>query len=157
MNHKTVAAFLFTGTLIAISPVSAQETAMKQAPTKATTKTTTKVPKLEDIDVACIQAALDARDTALATMVGSWSSTVREALEERRDTLKKSWDISDYKARRNVQRKAWSDYGKILKKANSIKASERRDAWKTFTHKRKLCEGAYAPEMKTGSTYDANL
>ncbi|MBA4141689.1 MAG: hypothetical protein H0X43_01515 [Nitrosospira sp.] len=135
-NNKVAATVLLAGTLIFSLPVSAQS---------------------DGVDVPCIQAAIDARDTALAEMVTSWGTTTGQALEKRRDALKESWEIVSYKARRQVQRRAWSDYGKTLREANTTKTTERRSAWKIFTHARKQCEGAYAPEMKTGSTYDANL
>lgn len=109
------------------------------------------------IDVSCIQNAIDERDTALATMVDAWSSSVKSALETRRDLEKGSWNITSYKERRIAQRKAWSDYGKALRNANTKKKKERVSAWKKFDHDRKECEGAYSPEMNTGSTYDANL
>ena len=110
-----------------------------------------------DADISCIQYLIDERDTSLANMTVSWSSSVKEALEARRDAEKASWDIPDYKQRRVAQRKAWSDYGKVLRYANNQKKKERVSAWKKFEHNRKECEGAYSPEMNTGSTYDANL
>lgn len=109
------------------------------------------------IDISCIQKAIDERDTSLANMVNTWSSLTSNALEARRDAEKASWDISNYKERRFSQRKTWSDYGKSLRTANAEKKKERVRVWKKFDHDRKECEGAYSPEMNTGSTYDANL
>jgi hypothetical protein len=71
--------------------------------------------------------------------------------------LKESWSIADYKSRRAAQRKAWSDYRKILRQANATKVKERSGIWKKFEHERRECEGAYSPEMVTGSKYDATL
>ncbi|KIO50179.1 hypothetical protein [Nitrosospira sp. NpAV] len=109
------------------------------------------------IDISCIQNAIDERDTSLANMVNIWSSLAGNALEARRDAEKASWNIPSYKERRFSQRKAWSDYGKSLRAANAEKKKERVRIWKKFDHDRKECEGAYSPEMNTGSTYDANL
>lgn len=109
------------------------------------------------IDAPCIQAAIGARDTALTEVVGDWASTMRQALEARRDALKESWGVKDYKSRRTAQRKAWNDYRKSLSRANAAKAKERSRIWKKFEHDRRECEGAYSPEMITGSKYDANL
>ena len=109
------------------------------------------------IDVSCIQNIIDVRDSSLAGMVGNWASLVKDALEKRRSALRDSWTITDYKDRRFAQRKAWSDYGKVLRGANNEKKTIRARIWKTFDNDRQQCEGAYSPEMKTGSTYDANL
>ncbi|MEO7464720.1 MAG: hypothetical protein ABIV42_04510 [Nitrosospira sp.] len=116
---------------------------------------TSKIPI--KINVSCIQEAIDERDTFLANLVNNWSSSVKSALETRRDQERSSWDISNYKERRVVQRKVWGDYGKILRNANAEKKKERVRAWKKFEHDRKECQGAYSPEMTTGSTYDSNL
>lgn len=82
------------------------------------------------INISCIQDAIDERDTLLANMVNDWASSVKSALESRRDEESSSWDISNYKERRFVQRKVWGDYGKVLGNANAIKKKERVRAWK---------------------------
>ncbi|MEO6823187.1 MAG: hypothetical protein ABI167_00370 [Nitrosospira sp.] len=142
MKNGVINLFMLAGISFTTLSVFAQE-----APAKA--------PRV--IDVPCIQNAIDARDGSLADMIGNWSSQVSNALEMRRDALKNSWSISDYEARRFAQRKAWSDYGRILRSANGEKIKTRGRVWRTFDNNRKQCEGAYSPEMKTGSTYDANL
>ena len=111
---------------------------------------------LREGDVACIQRAIYERDTSLVNMAGDWSSSVKEALEARRDAEKASWDISDQKERRSIQRKAWSDYGKVLRAANKTKIRERTQAWKKFDNDRQQCE-VYSPEMVTGSSLDKNI
>ncbi len=142
MKTDVVKALALLGAVFTVTPVFAQQSAAK-APSK--------------IDVPCIQNAIDIRDTALANMVNDWSSSAKNALEARREALKDSWSIAEYKKRRIAQRKAWSDYGKVLRSANAGKAKERSRAWRQFEHDRKECKGAYSPEMTTGSTYDANL
>ncbi|MEO6564239.1 MAG: hypothetical protein ABIN99_14550 [Nitrosospira sp.] len=142
MKNSAIKVFM----LAAISLVALPALA-KESPAKA--------PR--PIDVSCIQSIIDIRDSSLANMVGSWASSVKDALETRRSSLKDSWAITDYKERRFAQRKAWSDYGKILRGANDEKKKIRARIWKTFDNDRRKCEGAYSPEMKTGSTYDANL
>jgi hypothetical protein len=125
-----------------VSPVFAQESAAKASP---------------KIDVACIQDAIETRDTALANMINDWSSSAGNALQARREALKDSWSIVDYKKRRFAQRAAWSEYRKLLRGTNAAKAKERTRTWKKFEQDRRQCEGAYSPEMITGSSYDANL
>jgi hypothetical protein len=115
---------------------------------------TSKAPR--EADITCIQYAIDARDTSLANMTIGWSSSVKEALEARRDAEKASWNIPDYKERRISQRKVWSDYDKILRASNKAKTKERVQAWKKFENDRQQCE-VYSPEMMAGSTRDKNL
>ena len=142
MRNCVIKVLLLGGVLFAGLPVLAQDS-------------TSKVPS--KINVSCIQDAIDERDTSLANMVNNWASSVKSALESRRDEEKSSWDISNYKERRFVQRKVWGDYGKSLRNANAEKKKERVRAWKKFEHDRKECQGAYSPEMTTGSTYDSSL
>jgi hypothetical protein len=138
VKFDVVKAVLFASMVLTLAPVFAEERAAK-------------------IDVPCIQNAIDIRDTALAGMVSDWSLSAGNALQARRDALKDSWNISDYKKRRFAQRTAWSDYRKALRGANAGKAKERSRVWKKFEQARRQCDGAYSPEMITGSTYDANL
>ena len=141
MRNSLLKVLLSTSLLLAVFPVIAA-----QQPGKA--------PR--EADVTCIQSAIYERDTSLANMAGGWSSSVKEALEARRDAEKASWDISDQKERRIVQRKAWSDYGNVLRAANKAKIKERTQAWKKFDNDRQQCE-VYSPEMVTGSSLDKNI
>ncbi|MGH8684494.1 MAG: hypothetical protein ACREUM_03995 [Nitrosospira sp.] len=142
MKDSAIKVFMLIGVLFAAFPVSAKEAAPKASP---------------KIDIPCIQNAIEERDGSLANMIDVWSSSTKNALEARRGALKDSWDIAGYKDRRFVQRKAWSDYGKVLRSANTEKRKARTHIWKKFENNRQECEGAYSPEMKTVSTYDANL
>jgi hypothetical protein len=115
---------------------------------------TGKAPR--EADISCIQNVIDERDTSLANMAAGWSSSVKEALEARRDAEKASWEVPDYKGRRVAQRKAWGDYDNVLRAANKTKTRERVRAWKKFDNDRQQCE-VYSPEMVTGSTVDKNI
>lgn len=147
MRNSLLKVLLSTSLLLTVFPViAAQQTGKVQQEAKA----------LREADVTCIQSAIYERDTSLANMTGDWSSSVKEALEARRDAEKASWDISDQKERRIVQRKAWGDYGKVLRAANKAKIKERTQAWKKFDNDRQQCE-VYSPEMVTGSSLDKNI
>jgi hypothetical protein len=90
MRNSLLKVLLSTSLLLAVFPViAAQQTGKVQQEAKA----------LREADVTCIQSAIYERDTSLANMTGDWSSSVKEALEARRDAEKASWDISD---QRNV-------------------------------------------------------
>ena len=141
MRNTVIQVLLGISVLLANSSVFAQQR-------------TSKAPR--DADVSCIQNVIDERDTSLANMTTGWSSSVKGALEARREAEKASWNISDYKERRVAQRKAWSDYDKILRTANKAKTKERVQAWKKFDNDRQQCE-VYSPEMVAGSTHDKNL
>lgn len=142
MKDSAIKVFMLIGVLFVAFPVSAKEAVSKASP---------------KIDIPCIQNVIEERDGSLVNMIDVWSSSTKNALETRRVALKDSWDIADYKDRRFAQRKAWSDYGKILRSANNEKKKTRASIWKKFNNDRQECEGAYSPEMRTGSTYDANL
>lgn len=141
MRNRATKFFLVIGLLLVYFPVLAQQG-------------TSKAPR--EADISCIQNAIDERDTSLANMATSWASAVKDSLEARRDGEKASWNISNYKERRLAQRKAWSDYDKIIRTANKTKTKERVEAWKKFDNDRQQCE-VYSPEMLTGSTNDKNL
>jgi hypothetical protein len=141
MRNRLLKVLLSTSLLLSIFPVVAAQQTGKA---------------LREADVTCIQSAINERDTSLANMAGGWSSSIKEALVARRDAEKASWDISDQKERRIVQRKTWSDYGKVLRAANKAKIKERTQAWKKFDNDRQQCE-IYSPEMVTGSSVDKSI
>ncbi len=142
MKNSVIKVLMFAAISLPALSVSAKESSAKAS---------------RPIDIPCIQNIINVRDSSLVDMVGSWASLAKDALEKRRDALRDSWTIIDYKERRFAQRKVWSDYGKVLRGANNEKKKIRARIWKTFDNDRQKCEGAYSPEMKTGSTYDANL
>ncbi|WP_146164609.1 hypothetical protein [Nitrosospira sp. Nsp2] len=141
MRNRLLKVLLPTSLLLAVFPVFAAQQAGKAPPEAA---------------ISCIQNVIDERDTSLANMAAGWSSSVKEALEARRDAEKASWEVADYKGRRVAQRKAWGDYDKVLRAANKTKTKERVQAWKKFDNDRQQCE-VYSPEMVTGSTVDKNI
>jgi hypothetical protein len=141
MKNSLFKVLLSTSLLLASCPVLAQQG-------------TSKAPR--DADISCIQNAIGERDTSLANMAVGWSSSIKDALETRRDAERASWDIGDHKERRVMQRKAWGDYGQVLRAANKTKTKERVQAWKKFDNDRQKCE-VYSPEMVTGSTLDKNI
>jgi hypothetical protein len=153
MRNSLLKVLLSTSLLLSIFPVvAAQQTSKAQQEAKVQQE----AKALREADVNCIQNVIEERDTSLANMAGDWSSSVKEALEARRDAEKASWEISDHKERRLVQRKAWSEYGKVLRAANKTKIKERTQAWKKFDNDRQQCD-VYSPEMVTGSALDKNI
>ena len=61
------------------------------------------------VDLVCMQAAVEKRENALIEVLDVFASSVKSALQSRRDGLKAAWAISDKKDRAVTIRKACHD------------------------------------------------
>ena len=103
------------------------------------------------VNVSCIQAAVEKRDTALVSAVGTFSTSIQSALTTRRDALKAAWAQTDRTARKNALQTAWNSYKKSTRSSKEILKSSRKSAWDTYKTEAKSCN---ATEDGTGSGID---
>ena len=103
-----------------------------------------KMTTAKTIDTACVQSAIDKRDTAVIAAFDVFHTTVVSALQTRRDALKAAWGMAD-KAQRNAASKAaWSAYSTSLKAARKALVQSRHAAWNQFRTDRKTCNAPAA-------------
>lgn len=70
-------------------------------------------------DSACMQSATTARDNALISAVGAYSTAVTSALTARRDGLNTAWGNTDTKARNTALKTVMKTYAKSLTSART--------------------------------------
>lgn len=113
--------------------------------------------KAKNLDSACMQAAVDKRETAIIAGVDAYSATVRLALSARKDALKVAWGIADAKERRMVLKKVWKDFKVTSEKARKDFKLAKRAAWDQFNRDRKACGSSGASDDPTNVSADNNL
>lgn len=108
-----------------------------------------------NVDAACMQSAIDKRDTAIIASVDSYAATVKTALQTRKDALKAAWAIQDKTARNTAIKAAWASYQGTWKKASTAVRAARKAAWSAFKTDAKNCKQAGADA--SGESMDNNL
>ncbi len=109
------------------------------------------------MDMVCIQAAVDKRETDLAAGVESFVNGLRQAFAARKDALKAAWANSDKKERDSALKAAWSAFGQSSKKARSDWKAARQNAWKTFRTEMKTCKGGDGAAEQGGESVDGQM
>lgn len=101
--------------------------------------------------LACIQTAVDTRDTAIMTTFDTYYASVKTALDTRKTALKAAWALSTSKDRKNAISKAWQDYKSAAKTAKDVLKKDRKTAWEKFKTDFKACKGVSDPELNSDS------
>ena len=102
------------------------------------------------INVACLQSAIDTRDNGMITAVGAYHTSIVTALQTRRDAMKTAVALTDRVARRNASQAAVNAFRKSrLSATNTLRASK-KTVWNTFAVARKAC-GVGATSENHGS------
>ncbi len=99
--------------------------------TASTTKTT---------DIACMQTAVDARETSVATAWTTFNTSMTSALSARKTALHDAWGMSDRKAREAAIKEARKNYRAATKSAHMKLFKARKTAWATFKTAAKECK-----------------
>ena len=119
-----------------VLPVFAQTS----APTGSTApKTTVAMTAKKTINVACISAAIDARDNAIISAVSAHASAQTSAVSARKTALKAAWAMTDQKARMSALRDAWKAFSAASQAARKAFRTAQNAAWKQFNTNRKSC------------------
>ncbi len=107
------------------------------------------------VDTACMQAAIDKRETALIAGVDVYSASVKTALTVRKDALKAAWAITDKTARNTAIKAAWTAFQGTWKNASAAMKTVKKSAWAAFNTDAKACKQTGADSA--GASVDANL
>jgi len=98
---------------------------------------TTKVPNT--VNIACVAAAVDTRETAIIAAYQTRSTAITTALQTRQTALKAAWALTTAKDRNAAIRAAWTAFRTSFRTANATFRTDRNNAWKTFNTARKAC------------------
>lgn len=153
---KKFAAVAISGALLAgagmVSPAFAEEN--NNGATPIVTSAHTNGP-----DVACIQSALDKRETNLIAAIDPFATSIKSALSARTIALKDAWTKTTVKERREARALAWKTYKTSAQNAHQALKTAKKTAWSTFKTDMKACgQGNYAATEATNiSTSETSL
>ena len=126
------------------------------APVFAATATSTTSAKPK-VDVACMQSAIAARETSIASAFAGYSSSISTALATRASAFASAWGLTNAKARNTALKAAWKAYRSVASSARSTWSKSRQAAWTAFYNTRKTCGSGAAAEDTTTHSVDASL
>lgn len=94
---------------------------------------------LDATALACMQTAVDSRDTAIIAAWDTQYPAVKTALQTRQSALKAAWAQTEQKTRRDATRTAWDAYKNSAKSARTAMKAAHKTAWTKFEADRKAC------------------
>lgn len=121
--------------------VYAEDTVITTGNTEQTTGSNLSGAEVSAV-VACMQTAVETRDTAIVAAFDTYATAVKSALNTRKDALKIAWAITDRKERRTAIMTAWKNYKIAIKDAKSALKTSKKTAWDTFKTASKACKPA---------------
>lgn len=91
------------------------------------------------VDPVCVQNAVTKRENAIIAGVDAFSTTVKSALQTRRDSLVNAWSITDKNQRRAAIKTAWDAFRGTWKSASTALRNARKAAWAQYRTDAKAC------------------
>jgi hypothetical protein len=92
------------------------------------------------VDIACISAAVDAREKALVAGEGSFTKAVDAAYSARATALHSAYTQSGNDAIRKAVDAAWKSFTEATRSAQKTWRSAQGDAWKSFNTAARACK-----------------
>lgn len=111
----------------------------------------------KSLDPVCMQNATVKRDDAIIAGLDTFSSSVKVALQTRRDGLKAAWAITDNTQRKTAIKTAWTAFQGTWKKTKQAMMNVKKTAWQQFRTERKACGGVVISNDQTTESVDAGL
>jgi len=143
---KKISSFILTAFIassILIAPAQANET-------------TGNIPTSEEL--TCIQTAITARDSAIATAYDAYTTAAKAALTARTAVLKEAWAKSSVSEIQTAIKEVWQTYRRSLVTARITFRRAKNAAWKQFRTDKTTCfTGNKAEIDTTDSQADAQL
>ena len=85
-----------------------------------------------NVDLTCMQTAVDARESALITAFTTYQTSTNEGLQVRKTALNVAWGLTDKTARVKAITDARKTWQENQVKAMKILKIQRKSAWETF-------------------------
>ena len=103
----------------------------------ATTSTST-TPR-PSFDIACVQGAIEKRETTLIATHNTYNTAVVNALTARKDALKQAWAKPTHKEQKAARKEAWLSFRKAHKAAHEGLRLTRKTTWSSFDSDMRAC------------------
>lgn len=123
--HRTLSTITGLALLVTALPVAAQ--------------TVSGTANTQSVNTACVQAAVDTRETAIGAAFTTFSTAISSALSARKTALHDAWGMTDAKARREARNKAWNDFRTANRTAYKTLRDAKNAAWKAFKEASRAC------------------
>ncbi len=94
------------------------------------------------VDIACVAAAVSARETSLSAGAALQTQAVAAAYAARATALTAAYTGTDAAAVKTAVKKAWSDFAAATKGAKLTWQKNKESSWKTYREAAKACKGA---------------
>lgn len=94
------------------------------------------------VDIACVGAAVAARETALTSAASTETQAIAAAYTARASALSAAYQNTDPTQAKAAVKKAWSDFTSATKGAKQTWQRSRENSWKTYRDAAKQCKGA---------------
>lgn len=92
------------------------------------------------MDTACLQKAVDKRETAIIVANDAVSVGVKSALEQRKTALNTAWGLASQKERAKARNTAWTNFRKARQTARKTYNTVVKASWQTFHADGKACK-----------------
>ena len=106
---------------------------------------------IKTLDVACIQSALDKRESAVIAAFDKKTSAVKTALDQRKTDLKAAWALSGLKDRIKARLVAWKNFKKADVNSRMTYRKEVKSAWAQYKTDKKACNVKESDEESQGT------
>ncbi len=94
--------------------------------------TTGKVKAKKNVDLTCMQTAVDTREASLLSSFGAFHDDIEEALTTRKDALHSAWGLTSGPDRTKAIGSAWKTWKSDHQNALKTFKTSRKSAWETF-------------------------
>lgn len=109
------------------------------------------------INLACVQTAVGAREQAISAAFATFSTAESAALSARAAALQTAWGITESKVRRSAIKAAWSTFKTANKNAFKALRTSRKSAWATFKTASKACRAPVEESAEAEGTGSLGL
>ncbi len=110
--------------------------------------------QISAIDIACISAAVAARESALATVLATKNGTETAAYTARATALSAAYTGTDAKVVKASVKTAWDAFATAQKNAKMTYQRGRESTWQTFKSAIKACKGGESVSDSRNSTIE---
>jgi hypothetical protein len=108
------------------------------------------IPVLLNVD--CISAAVEKRETALIAAFDVYTPAMKEIINTRKNALKAAWAVTDRIQRKAAIKAAWTSFNATKSTTIAALKKAKTAAWATYAAERKTC-GTYSYYDDTTSSY----
>ncbi len=105
---------------------------------------------LNATQLACVAAAVNARETAVGTAFDALNVSLKSALGTRKTSLAAAWLLTDGAARSTAIKASWKAFKDASRTAHKTAKVAKKDAWKGFKDAVVACEVNGMPSESEG-------